>query len=103
MAPMQTYHLDLAAFELIMFLILVLVQKLAAKSRNGAPRNLADQGPWWSVFYHRVWLACHILPLIVSVALTAATKAIGVKKEVGLPLMLFPVVNYAALLFTLKG
>jgi hypothetical protein len=100
---MQTYHLDLAAFEFIMFLILVLVQKLVARTRNATPMNLADQGPWWSVLYHRVWLACHVLPLIVSVALTSAAKAIGLKKEVALPLILFPVVNYAALLFTLKG
>ena len=100
---MQTYHLDLAAFEFIMFFILVIVQKLAVKTRNGQSMNLTDQGPWWSVLYHRVWLACHILPLIVSVTLNSTAKAVGLKQEVGLPLMLFPVVNYAALLFTLKN
>lgn len=88
-----TDQLDLIALEVVMFLILLSVQKLAFVT-SGERLNLADKGPWWSVLYHRIWLACHIPGILVSAALTAAAKKAGVAREVGLPLILFPVVNY---------
>jgi hypothetical protein len=91
---MQSYQLDIAVLEVLSFLVLVIIQQIVLKGLRVAPSNLVDQGPWWSVFYHRVWIACHIPTLILGLTITSAAKAIGLKKQLGLPLALYPVINY---------
>lgn len=97
MNQMPIAPLDCAAIEAIFFVLLVLIQRLVAKLHPEAALNFADQGPWWSVWYHRIWLTCHIPAVVMSIVITSITKAIGMKKPLSLPLFLFPIVNVVVL------
>lgn len=53
----------LAVFEGLLFALFFAAQRRVSKLKSATDINLMDDGPWWSVWFHRVWLVCH-LPVI---------------------------------------
>lgn len=100
---MENLHLEFAALEVGSFLVLTVMHRRGAKHQASEQQNLMDEGPWWSVAYHRVWLACHIPALLLSIAATSFLKLVGIRREIGMPLIMFPVVNYAAIAIVLNS
>lgn len=95
---MKDYGLSFLAIEFIWFFLLVVIQRKVQKDSDGAPYDMFDDGPLWSVAFHRAWLVCHLPAMAVHVVINALGKFFRLPREIGLPLPAFHLVNYAAML-----
>ena len=63
------YPPGLAVLEAAFLILWVLLMQLAHRRQPGS--EPFDDGPWWSVWFFRVWAACHIPVLLLQAGLHA--------------------------------
>jgi hypothetical protein len=100
---MKDYGLSFAVMECVWLALLLLIQRSVRSKVDEPTKNLMDQGPWWSVAFHRIWLACHLPALMAHLGINTIGKTLRFRKEVGLPLPAFHAVNYGVILVLLNN
>lgn len=59
--------LPLAIVEGLLFFLFLAAQRRLGHLSSAPNFNPMDNGPWWSVWFHRVWLVCHLPALAFQV------------------------------------
>jgi hypothetical protein len=100
---MAALRIDFIAIEIAWFCLLMIIQRAVQKKSTEGTLNFMDQGPWWSVAFHRVWLAYHIPAMVLQLLLNSASKSLRGVNEFALSMPLFHLANYGFLHIALRS
>lgn len=94
--------ISLAVLELVFYVLMNIIQRVVRKTTDDRVQDYFDQGPWWSIAFHRAWMVYHFAAICFQLLLSWVRQDLKNGKTAALPIPALHAVNFFLLLLILN-